>query len=124
MPVKMTFNKGKVPVKVFTRDIDHQTIQQLGSMGAKSFIVRGKGSEESLCSCSHGAGRVMSRTQAKHTYTVDDMVGQTQGIECRKDSGVIDEIPSAYKDIDTVMENQNDLVEVVHTLKQSICIKG
>lgn len=95
-----------------------------GSMGAKSYIVRGKGSEESFCSCSHGAGRVMSRTKAKHTYSVEDVVSQTEGVECRKDSGVIDEIPAAYKDIDTVMANQRDLVEVVHTLKQVICIKG
>ena len=95
-----------------------------GSMGAKSYIVRGKGNKESFCSCSHGAGRVMSRTQAKKAYSVDDVVNQTHGVECRKDAGIIDEIPAAYKDIDVVMENQSDLVEVVHTLKQVICIKG
>lgn len=95
-----------------------------GSMGAKSFIVRGLGNPMSFSSCSHGAGRVMSRNQAKRKFNEDDMARQTAGIECRKDSGVIDEIPGAYKDIDTVMANQCDLVEVVHTLKQLICIKG
>jgi len=95
-----------------------------GSMGAKSYIVRGKGSAQSFCSCSHGAGRKMSRTQAKKQFTLADMEAQTRGVECRKDKGVIDEIPSAYKDIDVVMENQSDLVEVVHTLKQVMCIKG
>ncbi len=95
-----------------------------GSMGAKSYIVRGKGNAESFCSCSHGAGRRMSRTQAKKQFNQEDMLLQTQGVECRKDSGVIDEIPQAYKDIDEVMANQVDLVEVVHTLKQVICVKG
>ena len=95
-----------------------------GSMGAKSYIVRGKGNAQSFCSCSHGAGRRMSRTQAKKQFTADDMEVQTQGIECRKDKGVVDEIPAAYKDIDVVMENQSDLVEVVHTLKQIVCVKG
>jgi len=95
-----------------------------GSMGAKSFIVRGKGNKESFCSCSHGAGRKMSRGKAKRHFSVEDMEAQTEGVECRKDSGVIDEIPGAYKDIDTVMENQRDLVEVVHTLKQIVCVKG
>lgn len=95
-----------------------------GSMGAKSYIVRGKGNLDSFCSCSHGAGRRMSRTAAKRKFSADDVMQQTQGVECRKDSGVIDEIPGAYKDIDTVMENQSDLVEVVHTLKQVICVKG
>jgi len=95
-----------------------------GSMGAKSFIVRGKGNKESFCSCSHGAGRKMSRGKAKRHFSVEDMEAQTEGIECRKDSGVIDEIPGAYKDIDIVMENQRDLVEVVHTLKQIVCVKG
>ena len=95
-----------------------------GSMGAKSFIVRGKGSEESFCSCSHGAGRVMSRTAAKKQFRREDLIEQTKGIECRKDSKVIDEIPAAYKDIDEVMANQTDLVEVVHTLKQVLCVKG
>ncbi|MBM3359419.1 MAG: RNA-splicing ligase RtcB [Betaproteobacteria bacterium] len=95
-----------------------------GSMGAKSYIVRGKGSEESFQSCAHGAGRRMSRTQANKAYTPRDLVEQTQGVVCRKDKGVIDEIPAAYKNIDEVMENQTDLVEVVHTLKQVICVKG
>ena len=95
-----------------------------GSMGAKSYIVRGLGSEQSFCSCSHGAGRRMSRTQARKRFNTDDMVAQTQGVECRKDGGVVDEIPSAYKDIDTVIENQSDLAEVIHTLKQVVCVKG
>jgi len=95
-----------------------------GSMGAKSFIVRGKGDQQSFCSCSHGAGRRMSRTQAKKQFSLADMEQQTSGVECRKDKGVIDEIPSAYKDIDQVMDNQSDLVEVVHTLKQVLCVKG
>jgi tRNA-splicing ligase RtcB len=95
-----------------------------GSMGAKSFIVRGKGNADAFCSCSHGAGRKMSRSQAKKTFDINDMEQQTHGVECRKDKGVLDEIPGAYKDIDTVMENQNDLVDVVHTLKQVVCIKG
>lgn len=95
-----------------------------GSMGAKSFIVRGLGNEESFCSCSHGAGRTMSRTAAKKKFTVEDLTSQTEGVECRKDEGVIDEIPGAYKDIDQVMENQNDLVEVVHTLRQIVNVKG
>ncbi|MGF1494619.1 MAG: RtcB family protein [Microcoleaceae cyanobacterium] len=95
-----------------------------GSMGAKSFIVKGKGNAESYCSCSHGAGRQMSRTQAKKRFSVDDLVQQTEGIECRKDSGVLDEIPAAYKPIDQVMQQQTDLVEVVATLKQVVCVKG
>ena len=95
-----------------------------GSMGAKSFIVRGLGNEASYCSCSHGAGRRMSRSEAKHRFTRRDLVEQTEGIECRKDGGVIDEIPGAYKDIDTVMANQSDLVEILHTLKQVLCVKG
>ena len=95
-----------------------------GSMGAKSYIVKGKGNPESFCSCAHGAGRTMSRTAARNKFRVSDLIQQTKGVECRKDKGVIDEIPSAYKDIDTVMENQSDLVEVVHTLKQVMCIKG
>lgn len=95
-----------------------------GSMGARSYIVRGKGNEESLCSCAHGAGRKMSRAQANKHFTVEDLKQQTEGVECRKDGGVLDEIPGAYKDIDTVMANQSDLVEVVHTLKQVLCIKG
>lgn len=95
-----------------------------GSMGTKSYIVRGKGNIESFCSCSHGAGRRMSRSQAKRTFTVEDLEKQTEGVECRKDSKIVDEIPGAYKDIDQVMENQSDLVEVVATLKQIMCIKG
>ncbi|MFT4542946.1 MAG: tRNA-splicing ligase RtcB [Planctomycetota bacterium] len=95
-----------------------------GSMGAKSFIVRGKGNEMSFHSCSHGAGRVMSRTEAKRRYTVDDHVRATEGVECRKDAGVIDEIPMAYKDIDAVMKAQDSLVEIVHTLRQVVCVKG
>jgi tRNA-splicing ligase RtcB len=93
-------------------------------MGAKSFIVRGKGSADSFCSCSHGAGRKMSRTEAKKRFTVDDHIRATEGVECRKDAGVIDEIPMAYKDIDAVMAAQSDLVDVVHTLKQVLCVKG
>ena len=95
-----------------------------GSMGAKSYIVRGLGNPQSFCSCSHGAGRRMSRTEAKRRFNALDLEQQTQGIECRKDKGVVDEIPAAYKDIDTVMQHQTDLVEVVHTLRQIICIKG
>src|SRR5699024_1931419 len=95
-----------------------------GSMGAKSFIVRGLGNEESFHSCSHGAGRVMSRTEAKKTFTVKDQIQATKGVECRKDAAVIDEIPMAYKNIDDVMAAQKDLVEIVHTLKQVICVKG
>jgi len=95
-----------------------------GSMGAKSYIVRGLGNPMSFCSSSHGAGRTMSRNKAKSKFSTDDIELQTQGVECRKDAGVIDEIPGAYKDIDTVMHNQSDLVEVVHTLRQVLCIKG
>ncbi|BCO20038.1 RNA-splicing ligase RtcB [Alteromonas sp. KC3] len=95
-----------------------------GSMGARSFIVRGLGNPESFNSCSHGAGRVMSRTQAKKVYNIKDQIEATQGVECRKDESVIDEIPHAYKDIDKVMEAQKDLVEVVYTLKQVVCVKG
>lgn len=95
-----------------------------GSMGDQSFIVRGKGEEQSFCSCSHGAGRRMSRSQAARRFTVADLKAATQGIECRKDKGVIDEIPMAYKPINEVMHNQSDLVEVVHTLKQIVNVKG
>lgn len=95
-----------------------------GSMGAKSFIVRGKGNPDSFCSCSHGAGRKMSRTAAKKLFTVEDLRLQTQNVECRKDADVIDEIPSAYKNIDEVMAHQSDLVEIVTTLKQVLCVKG
>ncbi len=95
-----------------------------GSMGAKSFIVKGKGNVESYCSCSHGAGRLMSRTQAKNVFTLDDFVRQTEGVECRKDAEFLDEIPGAYKPIEEVMNQQSDLVEVVATLKQVLCVKG
>ena len=95
-----------------------------GSMGAKSYIVRGKGNADSFESCSHGAGRRLSRTAAGKQYTAKDVAAQTEGVVCRKDAGVVDEIPAAYKDIDTVMANQTDLVEVVHTLKQVLCVKG
>ena len=95
-----------------------------GSMGAKSFIVRGLGNPESFNSCSHGAGRVMSRTKAKKVYSVEDQIAATEGVECRKDASVIDEIPHAYKNIEKVMEAQKDLVEVVYTLKQIVCVKG
>jgi tRNA-splicing ligase RtcB len=95
-----------------------------GSMGAKSFIVKGKGNVHSFCSCSHGAGRLLSRNKAKNVYTLDDLIEQTKGVECRKDKDVLDEIPGAYKPIDQVMKNQADLVEVVATLKQVVCVKG
>jgi len=95
-----------------------------GSMGAKSHIVKGKGNPSSFCSCSHGAGRRMSRSKAKRHFSELDLEAQTEGIECGKDKGVIDEIPSAYKNIDIVMDNQSDLVEVVHTLRQFVCVKG
>ncbi len=95
-----------------------------GSMGAKSFIVRGLGNADSFHSCSHGAGRAMSRTAAKKTFTVEDHVRATAGVECRKGDDVIDETPGAYKDIDAVMAAQVDLVEVLHTLKQVVCVKG
>ncbi len=95
-----------------------------GSMGARSYIVRGLGNPESFESCSHGAGRVMSRTKAIKTFTLEDQIKATEGVECRKDKNVIDEIPMAYKDIDAVMRAQQDLVEIVHTLKQVVCVKG
>jgi tRNA-splicing ligase RtcB (3'-phosphate/5'-hydroxy nucleic acid ligase) len=95
-----------------------------GSMGVRSYIVRGKGAAESFHSCAHGAGRRMSRNAAQKLYKVDDLVEQTRGVICRKDKGVIDEIPGAYKNIDEVMANQSDLVDIVHTLKQVICVKG
>jgi tRNA-splicing ligase RtcB len=95
-----------------------------GSMGTRSYIVRGLGNEESYHSASHGAGRRMSRGAAKRTFTVEDLAKQTEGVECRKDYAVLDEIPGAYKDIDQVMANQSDLVEVVATLKQVLCVKG
>jgi tRNA-splicing ligase RtcB len=95
-----------------------------GSMGARSYIVRGKGSAQSFHSCAHGAGRRMSRNAAQKAFKLEDLIRQTEGVVCRKDKGVLDEIPGAYKDIDEVMANQSDLVEAVHTLKQVICIKG
>jgi tRNA-splicing ligase RtcB len=95
-----------------------------GSMGAKSYIIKGKGNQEAFCSCAHGAGRKMSRTKAKQQFTVQDLQAQTEGVECRKDKGVLDEIPGAYKSIDKVMEMQSDLVDVVHTLKQVVNVKG
>jgi tRNA-splicing ligase RtcB (3'-phosphate/5'-hydroxy nucleic acid ligase) len=95
-----------------------------GSMGAKSYIVRGKGNPESFCSCSHGAGRVMSRGEAFRRITLDDHAKATEGVECRKDKEVIDESPAAYKDVEKVMAAQADLVDIVHTLKQVLCVKG
>lgn len=95
-----------------------------GSMGTKSYIVRGKGNQESFCSCSHGAGRVYSRGKAKELISLEDHIKATEGIMCRKDEGVIDESPAAYKNIDNVMESQLDLVDTIHTLKQVLCIKG
>lgn len=95
-----------------------------GSMGAKSFIVRGKGNRDAFCSCSHGAGRTMSRGEATRTFTLADHEAATAGVECRKDAGVLDETPAAYKDIDAVMAAQVSLVDVVHTLKQVVCVKG
>lgn len=95
-----------------------------GSMGARSYIVRGKGNTDSFHSCSHGAGRAMSRGEAKRRFTLDDHVKATEGVECRKDADVIDETPAAYKDIDAVMAAQADLIEIVHTLKQIVCVKG
>jgi tRNA-splicing ligase RtcB len=95
-----------------------------GSMGARSYIVRGKGEAQSFCSCSHGAGRSMSRNEAKRRFSVEDHAKATEGIECRKDKDVIDETPMAYKPIEAVMAAQSDLVEVVHELRQVVCVKG
>jgi tRNA-splicing ligase RtcB (3'-phosphate/5'-hydroxy nucleic acid ligase) len=95
-----------------------------GSMGARSFIVRGLGNPESFESSSHGAGRVMSRNEAKRRFTLQDHAAATAGVECRKDADVIDETPAAYKSIDQVMNAQSDLVEIAHTLRQVICVKG
>lgn len=94
------------------------------AVGARSYIVCGKGSPESFCSSAHGADRRMSRTAAAKRFTAADLVRQTEGVICRKDKGVVDEIPGAYKDIDEVMANQRDLTEIVHTLKQVVCVKG
>ena len=107
---------------VRARESDYGIIP--GSMGTRSYIVKGLGNPESFHSCSHGAGRRMSRTEAKRRFTLDDLKSQTEGVECRKDGGVLDEIPGAYKDIDEVMENQKDLVTVVAQLKQIMCVKG
>ena len=95
-----------------------------GSMGARSFIVRGKGNAESFHSCSHGAGRALSRTEAKRRFTLEDHARATAGVECRKDAAVLDETPAAYKPIDKVMKAQEDLVDIVHELKQVVCVKG
>lgn len=95
-----------------------------GSMGTKSYIVKGKGNPESFCSCSHGAGRAMSRNKAKKQFTLEDHIKATEGVECRKDEDVIDETPMAYKDIEAVIASQQDLIEVVYTLKQILCVKG
>jgi tRNA-splicing ligase RtcB len=95
-----------------------------GSMGTKSYIVRGLGNADSFSSASHGAGRRMSRGKAKKSFTLDDLAKQTEGVCCRKDQGVLDEIPQAYKSIEDVMANQADLVEIVHTIKQVLCVKG
>ena len=95
-----------------------------GSMGTRSYIVRGKGNADSFHSCSHGAGRVMSRTRARAEITLAQHREATAHVECRKDAAVVDESPAAYKSIDAVMAAQSDLVDVVHTLRQVICIKG
>ena len=95
-----------------------------GSMGAKSFIVRGLGNADSFHSCSHGAGRVMSRTEARKRITVEEHAKATAHVECRKDADVVDESPAAYKPIEAVMAAQSDLVEIVHTLRQVVCVKG
>lgn len=95
-----------------------------GSMGQRSYIVRGLGNTESYYSCAHGAGRSMGRKEARRRFTVSDLAAQTDGVECRKDDAVLDEIPGAYKDIDEVMARQRDLVDVVYTLKQVLCVKG
>jgi tRNA-splicing ligase RtcB len=95
-----------------------------GSMGARSYIVRGRGNPESFESCSHGAGRLMSRSQARRSISLDQHLAATSHVECRRDAAVIDESPAAYKDIDAVMAAQSDLVEIVHTLRQVVCVKG
>ena len=95
-----------------------------GSMGSPSYIVVGKGNPESFCSCAHGAGRAMSRNEAKRRFSVSDLERQTEGVDCRKDKGVLDELPQAYKDIDAVMAQQSDLVEIRHRLRQLVCVKG
>ena len=101
-----------------------ETVLIPGSMSTGSYVATGLGNPESFCSCSHGAGRVMSRTQARKTFTVKDAELQTVGVECKKDDSVLDELPYAYKNIDVVMEQQKDLVEIVAELKQVLCVKG
>lgn len=95
-----------------------------GSMGTGSYVVRGLGDERSYCSASHGAGRTMSRTRARKTFTIDDLARQTSGVECRKDAGVLDEIPAAYKDLESVIAAQTDLVSVEARLTTLLCVKG
>jgi len=95
-----------------------------GSMGTRSYIVRGLGNEDSFCSCSHGAGRVMSRTEAKKRISMEEHLEAVKDVECRKDAAVLDETPAAYKPIDKVMDAQKDLVEIMHTLRQVVCVKG
>ena len=95
-----------------------------GSMGTGSFIVRGKGNLDSFCSCSHGAGRAMSRNEARKRFTLEDHAEATYGIECRKDLDVIDETPMAYKNINDVITAQSDLIDVLYRLKQVLCVKG
>ncbi|GGU30874.1 hypothetical protein GCM10007979_32160 [Nocardioides albus] len=95
-----------------------------GSMGTGSYVVRGLGNEASYCSASHGAGRKMSRTKAKKTFSVADLAAQTEGVECRKDAGVVDEIPGAYKSLESVIEAQTDLVSVEARLRTLLCVKG
>ena len=95
-----------------------------GSMGARSFIVSGRGEPQSFESCSHGAGRAMSRGEARRRFSIEDHVRATRGVECRTDAGVLDETPKAYKPIDAVMRAQRDLVDVVHELRQVVCVKG
>ena len=95
-----------------------------GSMGTKSYIVQGFGNNASYCSCSHGAGRVMSRRKAKELISIEEHLADTEGVECKKDLSVIDESPKAYKNIDAVMESQKDLVKIIYTLKQILCVKG
>jgi tRNA-splicing ligase RtcB len=95
-----------------------------GSMGTGSYVVRGLGNADSMYSASHGAGRKMSRAKAKKTFTQDDLIAQTEGVNCRKDQGVVDEIPGAYKDINEVIKRQESLVEPLHFLRQILCVKG
>lgn len=133
MPIKQILNE-KVPVKIWTDDVELEAVNQLKNMAALPFVFKhiavmpdvhfGKGNPESFNSCSHGAGRRMSRKKANATFTEQDLLEQTAGVECRKDKSVLDEIPGAYKPIEDVMANQNDLVEIVAELKQVLCVKG